>query len=213
MKRRPPTDRTGWTLEQYQQELRDRSSVDSECWLWTGSQVCGYGKHKAFGVQRAHRISYRVFKANGDPIPSELMVRHTCDRKLCVNPGHLELGTHRDNMNDMKVRGRAASGDRNAMRLYPDRVPRGERNGMKKGSASAKRVAEKLLKVPRVRWGEVYARRKAGEIVKALAAEFGCNGNAIYRLCERYEREMDSYSQQCQSATEQACPNEVSSQS
>lgn len=63
------------------------------------------GKHV-----RQHRVAY--CKAKGlclGDIKGKL-VRHICDVKWCVNPKHLVLGTHQDNMNDMTGRARQAKG-------------------------------------------------------------------------------------------------------
>lgn len=49
----------------------------------------------------AHRLAF--FKANGY-WPE--VCRHKCDNPPCVNPNHLEDGTHKDNMRDMMSRGR-----------------------------------------------------------------------------------------------------------
>lgn len=64
------------------------------CWFWRGARTSGYGKFR--GV-RAHRLSYEIAKG---PIPEDLMVRHLCGNKLCVNPNHLEVGTMADNAQD-----------------------------------------------------------------------------------------------------------------
>lgn len=36
-----------------------------------------------------------------------MVIRHTCDNPRCINPNHLLLGTHWDNMNDRRIRERA----------------------------------------------------------------------------------------------------------
>ena len=90
----------------------DKVKVHSNgCWLWTAcTDGGGYGLLKLAGTRtnvKAHRYSYEQYNGN---IPTGLMIRHTCDTPACVNPEHLELGTHDDNMNDRRLRGRTAIG-------------------------------------------------------------------------------------------------------
>jgi hypothetical protein len=71
------------------------------CINWTGAKARdGYGQ---FGigskkVHRAHRVAYEL---KHGPIAPGQIVRHRCHNRQCVNPEHLETGTHQDNMDDM----------------------------------------------------------------------------------------------------------------
>lgn len=75
--------------------------IQDDCWLWIGPvNSKGYGKlcFRENKTDAAHRVSFKIF--NG-PIDEGLFVCHSCDAPACVNPDHLWLGTHKDNMMDM----------------------------------------------------------------------------------------------------------------
>ena len=82
------------------------------CWEWTAGKFTeGYGSFRLnTKMLKAHRVAYTLTKGE---IPDGLIVRHTCDNRLCCNPDHLILGTHADNMTDMTERNRQAKGEQN----------------------------------------------------------------------------------------------------
>lgn len=81
----------------------------SGCHIWLGRRMNGYGVLKVLGREvRAHRFSYQL--QHGE-VPSSAMVLHRCDQPWCVNPSHLFLGTHADNMADRRVKNRQARGE------------------------------------------------------------------------------------------------------
>jgi len=85
----------------------DKSAGPDGCWIWTGAlSTEGYGRvyWEKTRYNIAHRVAYQIAF---DDIPEKMLVLHKCDNTLCVNPSHLFLGTHQDNMNDMKAKGRA----------------------------------------------------------------------------------------------------------
>ena len=82
-----------------------RRGADGECWEWTSSGTRdGYGKFSiAKRKMSAHRVSWII--AFGS-IEDGACVLHRCDNPSCVNPGHLFIGTKKDNVEDMRSKGR-----------------------------------------------------------------------------------------------------------
>jgi len=86
--------------------------ADDQCILHKGATAEGYGIKKRFGRNlRAHRLAYcdhhhiKLEEIDG------MVVMHTCDNRLCINPSHLRLGTHADNCHDKVSKGRQARGE------------------------------------------------------------------------------------------------------
>jgi hypothetical protein len=94
------------------------------------------------------------------PIPGGLLVLHNCDNPPCVNPGHLRLGTHKDNAHDRDVRGRRSS--------YVPAPRRGAEHHLAK------------LNEDQVR--EILARLQRGETPKQIADDFPVGRNLITEI-------------------------------
>lgn len=77
------------------------------CWEWQATRIVGgYGMLR--GPNRTNVLAHRFSFANKNgPIPTGMIVCHKCDNPPCVNPEHLFLATHRENMKDMEKKGRA----------------------------------------------------------------------------------------------------------
>jgi hypothetical protein len=79
-------------------------TADDGCWEWIGCRnQNGYGLigrgGRGSGSILAHRLSWEIHHG---PIPEGLQALHGCNNKRCVKPEHLYLGTHEDNMRDLK---------------------------------------------------------------------------------------------------------------
>lgn len=82
------------------------NTTENGCWEWLGSKNKAYGSFILYEKNYpTHRLAWLIW--NGE-ITNGLHVLHKCDNPVCVNPEHLFLGTHADNMRDMSLKGRYA---------------------------------------------------------------------------------------------------------
>ena len=168
------------------QERFSRYVNKSECWEWMGARLSvGYGifqwKTETRSITRtAHRCAYEL--AYG-PIPNGMMVLHRCDNRACVRPDHLYLGTHRQNMRDMVTRERAATGERNAKRLYPERTPRGDAHHARQHPEKlARGAANGNAKYTPEIAAAIRSRRKSGAKLREIAEEFGVPIGTVHQI-------------------------------
>lgn len=119
----------------------------------------GYGHIRYQGrIVRANRLAYVLSHGLTLADIRGVVIRHTCDNPACINPDHLERGTHTDNMRDMHARGR-------------NRQPKGEAN------AKAKLTADQVR--------EIRAHVAAGNDCGYIADVFGVDRSVVCRIVNR----------------------------
>jgi hypothetical protein len=120
----------------------------------------GYGKKNVSGkTYLAHRLAYCKDRNIDIKDIDGLVVMHACDNPPCVNPAHLALGTHKDNIHDMVRKGRNVS------------IPKiGEANGR------AKLRSEDVLRIREM------VKFKSQRVVGKL---FGISARTVNRIASR----------------------------
>lgn len=135
----------------------------NDCWEWTAARHSnGYGSiglgARSSGKGLAHRVAWTLIH---DSIPEGMCVCHHCDNPGCVNPSHLFLATQKDNLEDCRRKGRAASGS-----------SPGEKNPNAKLSAEQVETIRK-----RYAKGDIYQR--------VLASEYGITQAQVSAIVTR----------------------------
>jgi predicted XRE-type DNA-binding protein len=139
-----------------------------DCWEWLGArQSNGYGflhagplYHTGQRWVKAHRLSWEMH--NGEELPADACVLHTCDNPGCVHPGHLYVGTRKDNAQDRAERKRGK-----------EHRQQGENNdNAKLTEAQVRAIIGELQKLPR-------------RSQTSIATEFGVNQQQVSRIMHR----------------------------
>lgn len=133
----------------------DKTAGPDGCWPWTGMRLRrGYGRFWWQGGNvKAHRLAFEL--GTGEA-PGEMLVCHHCDNPPCCNPAHLFLGTHQDNMADMRAKRRNPSGSSH----YTTTITESD-------------VAQ------------IRRRRAEGQTLKSIGAEYGVSEATVSRIANR----------------------------
>lgn len=121
---------------------------DNQCWLWQGSvNRHGYGAHRVDRKRLScHRIAWMY---PNYIIPEGMFVCHSCDNPSCCNPKHLWIGTHQDNMNDMKKKKRQsfvrAQGENHGLHTLTNEQVANIRWSFEQGKVSIGELSEEYL--------------------------------------------------------------------
>lgn len=83
-------------------KVQRRIEIDpaTKCWVWQGpcsgnGRGGGYARMSLDGQTVAvHRVVFTHFHGF---VPGKKQIDHICRNRLCVNPDHLEMVTHKEN--------------------------------------------------------------------------------------------------------------------
>jgi len=100
------------SFENIRNRIFDKNYIIKEngCWEWKSNRDKG-GYPKIAGTTSGHRYSFERYIGK---IPKGKLVCHSCDNRGCVNPDHLFLGNHKENMDDCCKKNRQARGEKTA---------------------------------------------------------------------------------------------------
>lgn len=141
------------------------------CIVWAKAKAGnGYGVTSKNGKQvYVHRLAY---EEKFGPIPKGYVIAHKCDNPSCYNADHLFACTQKENLEDMKRKGRSAKGEKHRSKKHPELVLRGE------NIANSKLTDSQVLKIR-----DMYIPRKVS--LSMIAKEFGIAFQTVSKIVNR----------------------------
>ena len=131
-------------MEEVRERFFKHVNKTDTCWLWTG--YCNKNGRPHFKYNGKATIAYRFsWLLAGHTIPEGLCVCHAphsiCGHKNCVNPQHLRVGTHTENMRDMIADGTSNRGTKHPRNKLTEEQVREIR---RRGEENQARLAEEF---------------------------------------------------------------------
>ena len=181
-----------------------KNNLPTQCWEYQGIlDKSGYGRfqgtlQKEYNTPFAHRLSYILHYGEFD---KSLDVLHNCDNPCCVNPDHLRLGTHQENMNDRDQRGRqvALRGSNNpTSKLTDETIEKIKQDYF--GGKQIKDIAQELglhrktisrvlngetydqTNIKEERYNEIKQDRENGMSYKQLEEKYGLSRSGLWKI-------------------------------
>ncbi len=135
-----------------------------DCWMWQGTialpNKCGQ-RYGSFGISEGKSVNYRAHRfawmlCNGR-IPEGMVIMHSCDVPLCVNPAHLKLGTQADNVADRDIKGRTAKGENHGHSKLTETQARFIKHSTERPGVLGKRYGVHPTAITAIRTGKNWA--------------------------------------------------------
>ena len=103
--------------------IQVRYKVDKDgCFIVTSRKPTKDGHIKVQVNKKNYYLHRYIFETYVREIPEGILVRHKCDKACCINPAHLTLGTHEDNVRDRVIRNRSAAGENHGRAKLTERA-------------------------------------------------------------------------------------------
>jgi len=86
---------------------------NNNCWNCISHAPSSNGRPSVSRNKKVYLIYRYMYEKKYGEIPKGMVARHICDNPMCINPDHILLGTHNDNVQDCVSKRRHSFGEKN----------------------------------------------------------------------------------------------------